>query len=403
MAKTVITNIGTIVSGDVRKPLLKGDTIVCQDGKIGAVGFAKELDIGQAEFVIDAVGMAVTPGLIDPHTHPAIGDWTPRQKSLDWMEGALNAGVTTLISQGAVMVQGRPTDPAGAKALAILGAKTSQNFRPGGGLKTHQGTIILDAGLTEADFREMAENGVEVVAEIGGSGLYKPEDVKEMVGWARKYKMTIGMHCGGRSIPGSAKVWADMIMEVKPDIIIHLNGGSTGAPWAEVEKLITQTDFMIEVIYNGNPKLMYDIVELLKGRDELHRLVLGSDTPIGIGLIPTAILRCIVQVSSLNKIPAEKVIAMASGTTAGAYKLNTGKIEVGREADLLLMAPPADSVSETALKAIGIGDTPAIGIIIIDGQIVTTRARNTGQSTTLAKINGRDVSAPGIQQYLFGR
>lgn len=401
--KSAIVNINKIVSGDVQKGILEGDTILIENGLFSAIGYEKDIDLSGVDTVIDAAKLDVVPGLIDPHTHPAVGDWTPRQKALDWMEGAFNGGVTSMISQGAVLVQGRPRDPVGIKALAILGAKTTQNFRPGGGLKAYHGTIILEEGLTEADFKEMAENGVRCIAEIGGSGLYKPEDVKDMVIWARKYGMVVPMHMGGESIPGSARVWSDLIMAVKPDIVSHINGGSTAAPWEEIKKVIEETDYTIEVIYNGNPKAMYDILELIKARGEFHRVSIGSDTPIGIGMIPTAIIRSVGQISSLNKIPAETVLAMATGVTADAYKLNTGKIEVGRDADLLIMGAPRSSVGNDALEAIELGDTPATGIIMVDGEIITLKARNAAQPTKTAKINGVEIEQPELQKYLFGR
>src|SRR3990170_2307410 len=112
---------------------------------------------------IDANGMTITPGLIDPHTHPLIGDWSPRQKVFGWMDATLNGGVTTTLSQGEVVVQGRPRDPMGVKALSILACKAYQNYRPGGGLKHHGGAVILEEGLVEADFKEMAEHGCWII------------------------------------------------------------------------------------------------------------------------------------------------------------------------------------------------------------------------------------------------
>ena len=85
---------------------------------------------------------------------------------------------------------------------------------------------------------------------------------------------------------------------------------------------------------------MFKIVELLKEGKELDRLIIGSDSPVGTGVIPLAILRVILQISSLKNLPAEKVIALATGNTAKAYGLSTGKIEEGREADLLAMDCP---------------------------------------------------------------
>ena len=72
-----------------------------------------------------------------------------------------------------------------------------------------------------------------------------------------------------------------------------------------------------------------------------------------------------------------------------SYKLNTGKIEIGREADLLIMDAPLDSAAHDAMEAIKMGDLPAIEIIMIDGEIVVIEAANTFRSskTPLLKVN----------------
>jgi len=389
MNKRVVVNIGTIVSGDTSKGFLKGDTIIIEKGKISAIGYSTNLNFNNAELVIDAAGMTVTPGLIDSHTHPVIGDWTPRQKAINWMEGALNGGVTTIISQGVVHLPGRPQNRSAAKALAILCAAIGDNYRPGG-IKSHQGTVPLEAGLTEQDFREMAENGVKIIGEIGVVGkLHHPEDIAEMLSWARQYGMIVPLHFGARSIPGSARIWSEEVEKIRPDVVLHLNGGPVGAPWPEVKKVIEDSKAVLELVYTGNPKLMYDAIELIKGRNEYHRVLIGSDTPSGGGLIPSAILKCILQIASLNQVPPEIAIAMATGTTSDLYKLNTGKIEIGREADLLIMDAPLDSAAHDAMEAIKMGDLPAIEIIMIDGEIVVIEAANTFRSskTPLLKVN----------------
>ncbi len=85
--KTLIRNIGQIVSGDISKPVLDGDSILAEDGRIVAVG--KGLD-GDADTVIDAKGTTVIPGLIDSHCHPVFGDFTPRQRTVDFIESGLH-------------------------------------------------------------------------------------------------------------------------------------------------------------------------------------------------------------------------------------------------------------------------------------------------------------------------
>jgi len=77
--KTVIKNIGTIVSGDLDQPIRDGDTILIENGRFKQVGFERNLVIGESDSTIDAQGMTVLPGLIDPHIHLVVGDWNPRQ------------------------------------------------------------------------------------------------------------------------------------------------------------------------------------------------------------------------------------------------------------------------------------------------------------------------------------
>src|SRR5205823_12779509 len=142
---TLVRNIGTLVSGDIGRPLLDADSLVIREGRIAAVGRGLDED---ADTVIDARGTTVTPGLIDSHVHPVFGDFTPRQRTIDFIDSGMNGGVTTAISAGEVHLPGRPKDIVGLKALAIVAAKSYANFRPGG-VKVHAGAPILELGMTE--------------------------------------------------------------------------------------------------------------------------------------------------------------------------------------------------------------------------------------------------------------
>ena len=173
MGKMLIRNIATLASGDVTDPILDADSILVVDGKIEEVG--TNLPAEGMDVIVDAQGTTVTPGLIDSHCHVMLGDFTPRQKMLDFLDSELHGGVTMVISAGEVHLPGRPKDAAGVKALAILAAKSFANFRPGG-IKVRGGGLILEPGLTEDDFAEMAKEGVKTVGEIGLGKIKKPEE-----------------------------------------------------------------------------------------------------------------------------------------------------------------------------------------------------------------------------------
>src|ERR1700710_1531370 len=99
-SKLVIRNIGLLLSGMLEKPILDADTIVAENGKITAIGRAKDVDAAGATTIVDANGTTVAPGLIDSHVHPVAGDWTPRQNQIGWIDSCLPGGVTTMILAG---------------------------------------------------------------------------------------------------------------------------------------------------------------------------------------------------------------------------------------------------------------------------------------------------------------
>ena len=385
MAKLLIKNIGKMVSGDIKNPLIDADALLVEDGKIARIG--KGLDVS-AERVIDAKGITLTPGLIDSHFHPVFGDFTPRQNQLDFIESALHGGVTTMISAGEVHLPGRPRDVAGTKALAILAAKSWANLRPGG-VKVLGGGLILEKGLEEKDFEELAGEGVTHVGEIGLGSVNQPEDAAPMVRWAKKNGMTVMMHTGGTSIPGSTTVTAEQVIATDPDVSAHLNGGPTAIYPEEIRKVIKETSIAFEIVHCGNPKITVEIVRMAREANAFHRILIGNDAPSGTGVIPLGILRVLNLICSLGGVKAEEAIAMATGNTARVYKLNRGMIKEGLEADLVLMDAPMGSIGEDALQAIEAGDIPSVSMVIVDGVVVITRSRNTPPPNQKAIVETR--------------
>src|SRR6266851_4579438 len=52
--RLVIRNIGLMLSGDLDRPILDGDTIIAENGRITAIGRARNLDTGGASISIAA-------------------------------------------------------------------------------------------------------------------------------------------------------------------------------------------------------------------------------------------------------------------------------------------------------------------------------------------------------------
>jgi len=372
----LIRNAGTIVTGDVAAPTAAGDTVVVREGVITFVGAESGADASDISVVIDAAGATVAPGLCDDHTHPVMGDFTPRQSQLGFIDSYLHGGTTTMISAGEPHTPGRPTDPAGVKALAILAHSSFANLRPSG-VKVHAGAVLLEPGLTEADFTEMAAAGVELVGEIGISGVKDPDVASEMTRWAQACGMRVMVHTGGASIPGSGIVGADFVVAVRPDVAGHVNGGPTALPLDHVERILDETSARVEIVHNGNVKAAGEIAALVGRRSELDRLVIGTDSPAGSGAQPLGMLRAISWVASLGGVDPALALAAATGNVAALHRLDTGVLAPGREADLLIMDAPLGSQADDALGALAIGDTPAVVTAIIDGIPRFTKSRNT--------------------------
>jgi enamidase len=379
--RTLIRNIGTLVSGDIGRPLLDADSLVIGDGKITGVGRGLDED---ADTVIDARGTTVMPGLIDSHVHPVFGDFTPRQRTIDFIDSGMNGGVTTAISAGEVHLPGRPRDIVGLKALAIVAAKAYANFRPGG-VKVHAGAPILEHGLTETDFKEMAAAGVRLVGEIGLGSVKTGEDAAPMVQWAKQHGMTVTIHTGGPSIAGSHPITADVVLEANPDVVGHINGGTTSMTPQEIERLVA-TEMALEIVQCGNMKTALHTLRVATTAGVTHRIIIGNDAPSGTGVIPLGVLRTLSLLAGLGGMDPARAIACATGNTARVYKLDTGTIAEGRAADLVICDAPTGSVGTDALAALRAGDLPGISMVLIDGRVTIGRSRNTPPAERAAEV-----------------
>jgi enamidase len=385
--RLVIRNIGLMLSGDLDRPILDADTIVADNGRITAIGRAKNLDTGGAKIEIDAKGTAVAPGLIDSHVHPVFGDWTPRQSQLNWIDSFLHGGVTTMISAGEVHLPGRPKDVVGVKALAITAQRAFDAFRPSG-VKVHAGAPVIEKGMVEEDFKELAAAGVRLLGEVGLGGVKTGEEAKRMVGWARKYGIQSTIHTGGPSIPGSGLIDKDVVLEADADVIGHINGGHTALPLDQIRCLCEQCKRAVEIVHNGNEKAALYAMRTAREIGELHRVILGTDSPAGSGVQPLGILRMIAMLSSFGDVPAEQAFCFATGNTARMRKLDTGLIEIGRAADFVLLDKAQHSAGKDLLDSVQLGDLPGVGMVVIDGQIRVGRSRNTPPAERVAEVVG---------------
>src|SRR3990172_5689073 len=323
MPSVLIKNIGALVTGDLKKPLRNADSIYVEDGIVRVIGNGLN---HRAEIVIDAHGITAIPGLIDSHSHPTFGDFTPAQNSLSWITHYMHGGVTALVSAGELHLPGLPLPPDAktAMSLALLAKRCWDNLRPSG-VKVHGGTLLLVPGLKEKDFDEIAAAGIRLVKFIFYDYSLLPNgEAERYVKWARE---------------------------------------------RGVERIVGETDYYVEICSSGNSRMVLSLMCAVKIKGAFHRLLIGTDTPGGTGIIPRGMLREIAFLSSVAEVTPEVAVCMATGNVGCAHALPLGTLEEGKAADILLLDRIQGSVAQSALDAFAKGDLPGISVVIIDGEI----------------------------------
>lgn len=384
--RIAITNIGTIVSGDLKNPIIPGDTIIVEDRHIVSVGPRGDADFNGVTQTIDAAGTTAIPGLIDSHVHVTFGDYTPRQKTVGFLESYVHGGTTTSISASEVHTPGRPNDPEGVKALAIAAQRCFRDYRPGG-MRVLAGSLLLEPGLTEEDIQEVARKGV-TLAKAGFGSFPSPYDYVPLIKWCRDSGLITTVHTGGASIPGSSPVTADHLIAMKPDVSFHVNGGPVAMVDEDYAKLITGSSVALQICTAGNLRTALMCADIAKAHGALDRILIATDTPTGSGIMPLGMLYTITHLCALGGFAPEDAIAFATGNNARVYRLDSGILAPGKLADVVLLDAPLGGAKKSALEAISNGDIPAIGAVVAEGDVVFVgTSRNAPAITAKLSIN----------------
>ena len=396
MATLGLVNIGVVATGVLGAPRLEAEAILVENGRIVAIGAASGIGAAAADVVVDCRGTTVIPGLIDSHCHVVLGDYTPRQKTVDFLDSYVHGGITSVVSAGeGVHAPGRPHDAAASKALAIAAAKCFEHFHPNG-MKVTAGSVVLEPGLGDDDFAEMAKHGVRH-AKYGFGGYAQPRDGEPEVRRAQKHGLCVMSHSGGSSIPGSSPISHEVLLHLRPDVCGHVNGGTTSLDEAGIDRIITESEMTLQIVQAGNLRAALHIVRRARDATALARVCVASDTPTGTGVMPLGVLKSVCELASLGDLPPDVVIALATGNNARAFRLaaGTGTLAVGAPADLVVCDAPSASLAADALTAIARGDIPGISCVVIDGQVRVGRSRNTPMAKRLATFAGVTVAGAG--------
>jgi enamidase len=335
--KVAIVNLGQIVSGNWRDPFVSGDTIVSEGERVVAVGTAAAGAVESADVVIDAGGMTAIPGLIDSHVHVTFGDYTPRQRTVGYLESYLHGGTTTAISASEVHVPGRPRDVEGVKALAVAAQRCFAGLSAGWDARDRR---LGDprAGPDRQGFPRTGAEGVRL-AKAGFGAVKTAYDYVPMVADARAAGLITTCHTGGSSIPGSGRITGDHLLKMHPHVSFHVNGGPTAMPDKDFERVIRESEIALQVCTAGNLRTTLLCARLA---DSMARSTASSSHrhADGSGIMPLGMLYTIAHLASLTEIAPECFICAASGSNARVYGLDSGLLAPGKAADIVLIDAP---------------------------------------------------------------
>lgn len=366
-----IRNLRGFVSGRLGEAFSEVTTIRVEGGNIVALGEDEQ----DATVIVDARRAVAVPGLFDTHCHVVLGDFTPRQNAIGFIESYMHGGITQMMSASEVHLPGRPSDRDGVIALAVTAQRAFSTYRPGG-VKVGAGSVICEPVLREEDFADLAAKGVRFM-KVGFGAFEDPGDAAPLVRWARDAGLLVMSHSGGASIPGSRPITVDHLLALDPQIAGHVNGGTTCLADTDLARLIGNSTMALQIVQAGNLRSALFVLDEARRCGQLSRVILGSDTPSGTGVMPLAIMKTIAELSSLGELRSEDAVALATGNAGAVMGVQEGILAPGRPADLLLLQEPYGGTTGDPLAALQIGDIPGIAAVIIDGQIRALRSRNT--------------------------
>jgi enamidase len=164
-------------------------------------------------------------------------------------------------------------------------------------------------------------------------------------------------------------------------VSFHVNGGPVAMPEAGFARLVNESDIALQLCTAGNLRTALLTAKLLDEAGQPERLLIATDTPTGSGIMPLGMFYTISHLASLGGMPPEQAIAAATGNNARVYRLNSGLLQPGKDADVVLIDACAGGSQPDALSALRNGDVPAVAAVFTDGvPRFVGRSRNTPAS-----------------------
>jgi len=219
-----------------------------------------------------------------------------------------------------------------------------------------------------------------------------PYDYVPMIAWARKHGMITTVHTGGSSIPGSSGIWAEHLIAMNPHVSFHVNGGPVAMPDEGFPRMVHESEIALQVCTAGNLRTTLLLGNMTMEADKFDRFLIATDTPTGSGIMPLGMMYTITHLASLTKMPVEWAIAAATGNNAAVYRLNSGYLRAGKDADVVILDACVGGSKTNALDALRNGDIAAVAAVVTDGvPRFVGRSRNTPASMKTVRVASSKV------------
>ena len=162
---------------------LEGDVLI-EGGRVGAVG--EGLD-GEGADVVDAVGLVVAPGFVDPHVHLCEPGWEHRE--------TIRTGARAAAAGGYTAVCGMPdTDPV-VDDPASVGFIVAEGRRAGGARVFPAAAVSAGCkGKQLTEFGEVVDAGAVAVADAG-QAVESSILMRLALQYAQSFDIPVLVHC----------------------------------------------------------------------------------------------------------------------------------------------------------------------------------------------------------------
>ena len=305
MPSLLIKNIGEFFTGDLAQPQKLVGSLLIEDGRIAALDPPADT---KADNVIDAGGSAVMPGLVDGHIHPVFGEWTPTQDAIGWIGNYVHGGTTTMISACELHVPGLDYNGLTPELVTSLAVRHRRHHRTRAlerrqGARRHRDPHSRHEGGAFRPARRGRNRSSPSSSSIRSTG--DRDEALRYQRWCRERGIRTKIHTGGVSRSGVSQICGyDVLSWLQPDIAAHVAGGPIPMSDADMDRVVDDTSFALEICSSGNYGSTLRLVRRLADKGKLHRLTVGTDTPGGTGVIPRGMLRNLLFLCSVCGLPA---------------------------------------------------------------------------------------------------